>query len=126
MKVVDASAVAAILFDEPAGERIALQVRGEILIAPALLHFEIAHTCLKKMRERPHEIDGLLEAMGSLTAWNITLRGVDLAAAASLAYRHSLSAYDASYLWLVRTFDAELVTLDTKLAKAAASFSRGQ
>jgi predicted nucleic acid-binding protein len=39
----------------------------------------------------------------------------------SLAVQSGLSAYDASYLWLARHHDAELVTLDKKLQAAFAS-----
>jgi predicted nucleic acid-binding protein len=33
--------------------------------------------------------------------------------------RTGLTAYDAAYLWLARHLDAELVTLDTELQRAA-------
>ncbi len=49
---------------------------------------------------------------------------VDLAEAVSIADRFGLSAYDASYLWLARALDAELVTLDKKLDAARARLSR--
>jgi predicted nucleic acid-binding protein len=35
-----------------------------------------------------------------------------------MAKATGLSAYDASYLWLAGTLDADLVTLDKKLAAA--------
>ena len=40
-----------------------------------------------------------------------------------LAERIGLTAYDASYLWLARRTGAELVTLDRRLAAAAATGS---
>jgi uncharacterized protein with PIN domain len=43
VKVVDASALAAVIFDEPEAEDIALRLRDGILVAPALLKFEIAN-----------------------------------------------------------------------------------
>jgi len=39
-----------------------------------------------------------------------------------LAALTGLTAYDASYLWLKRQLCADLVTLDRRLARAAASF----
>ena len=45
---------------------------------------------------------------------------VDPAETLMLAERLGLSVYDASYLWLARTFQAELVTLDERLEKAVA------
>jgi predicted nucleic acid-binding protein len=47
----------------------------------------------------------------------IKLAGASLVAPSLLAT--GLSAYDASYLWLARDLDVELVTLDRQLAKAA-------
>jgi predicted nucleic acid-binding protein len=45
---------------------------------------------------------------------------VDHAEVLTLAAGTGLTAYDASYLWLARTLDAELVTLDRQLARVAA------
>ena len=44
---------------------------------------------------------------------------VDHAAVMDLAEATGLTAYDASYLWLARELEAELVTLDRKLAAAS-------
>jgi predicted nucleic acid-binding protein len=46
---------------------------------------------------------------------------VDLDATLDLAGRTGLTAYDASYLWLARRLNAELVTLDRQLERAAAA-----
>ena len=37
-----------------------------------------------------------------------------------VAEQFELTSYDASYLWLAQQLNAELVTLDRKLARAAA------
>ena len=47
VKVVDASALAALLFDEPEAGAIADRLEDANLVAPALLGFEIASVCLK-------------------------------------------------------------------------------
>lgn len=60
----------------------------------------------------------LLEAFSFLGLLSITLETVDLKAAVVVAEQTKLSLYDASYLWLARALDAELVTLDEKLARA--------
>jgi predicted nucleic acid-binding protein len=43
---------------------------------------------------------------------------VNLAEVLILAEQTGLTSYDASYLWLARRLNAELVTLDKQLAKA--------
>ena len=43
---------------------------------------------------------------------------VSIDAVSALALQTGLSGYDAAYLWLARSLDVELVTLDRKLARA--------
>ena len=47
-RVVDASALAALLFAEAEAASIAAAIRGMRLIAPAILGFELANVCLMK------------------------------------------------------------------------------
>jgi len=115
-KVVDASAVVALLFNELTCEEVVLRLRGSSLHAPSLVGFEVANACLKKMRARPAERQALLEAFTLLDELSISLETVNLEEAIVLAERTTLSLYDASYLWLASALDAELVTLDGKLA----------
>ena len=117
-KVVDASAVVALLFNETTRESVVARLRDCSLHAPALLRFEVANACLKKMRAVPSEREALLEAFSLLDALAIELQTIDLEQALAVAERTALSVYDASYLWLARALDAELVTLDYRLARA--------
>jgi len=50
VKVVDASALAAMLFGESQAGEVANRIRGFSLACPALLPFEIANVCLNKGR----------------------------------------------------------------------------
>jgi predicted nucleic acid-binding protein len=117
-KVVDASAIVALLFNEVTREEIVSRLREATLHAPSLVGFEVANACLKKIRAVPAERQALLEAFSFLDALSISLETVNLAEAIVLAERMKLSLYDASYLWLAHALGAELVTLDDKLGRA--------
>ncbi len=117
-KVVDASALAAVIFGEPAGPVIEAQLTGHRLIAPALLPFEMSSVCVKKLRNNPGERDAILARFAKLPTFPIELYPIDPAATVEAAELLSLSAYDASYLLLARALRAGLVTLDTDLARA--------
>jgi predicted nucleic acid-binding protein len=117
-KVVDASAVVALLFNETTRESVVARLRGAALHAPALLRFEVANACLKKMRAAPSEREALLEALSLLDALSIELQNIDVTQTIVLAERTALTVYDASYLWLARALGVELVTLDDRLARA--------
>jgi predicted nucleic acid-binding protein len=119
VKVVDASAVAAMLFGEPEGVAVGAELEGASLAAPALLVFEIGNICIKKLRRFPEKRSATVSALGLFARMNIDLAEVDLIGVTLLADQSGLSAYDASYLWLARNLNAELVTLDRRLAAAA-------
>jgi predicted nucleic acid-binding protein len=121
VKVVDASALAALLFGEPDSAAVADRLRGAELIAPALLPFEVANTCIKKMRRYPDQRDALIAAFGMLDRMEIGIVEVHQEQAVVLAERSGLTAYDASYLWLARETKSELVTLDGRLEAARAT-----
>jgi predicted nucleic acid-binding protein len=121
VKVVDASALGALLFGEPDGAAVAERLRGASLIAPALLPFEVANICLKKMRRHPDQRDVLMVAFGMLGQMEVGIVEVAHDEALVTAARSGLTAYDASYLWLARRTSSELVTLDGQLEAAGAT-----
>ncbi|MBF0373879.1 MAG: type II toxin-antitoxin system VapC family toxin [Alphaproteobacteria bacterium] len=118
IKVVDASALAALLFGEPEGPEIAALLRGAPLVAPALLRFEMAQICLKKIIRHPAMRAQLIAAFEKFGRMKIDSVEVEHNDVLLLALRTGLTAYDASYLWLARNLEAELVTLDRQLEAA--------
>ena len=120
-KVIDASAVAAFLFNEPEGEHVADLIDGHLLRAPNIIGFELANVCLKKIQRGLGEPPPLLEALRRTAALRIDERPVRQDDVVELALSTGLSAYDASYLWLSRALELELITLEHKLASAAAT-----
>jgi len=121
VRVVDASALVALVFVEAEAEQISDRLGDFDLAAPALLQFELANACLMKLRRNPDRRDAILRQYFSQATMLIETRDVDQAEVLDLAEQFRLTAYDASYLWLARELGAELVTLDRQLARAAAS-----
>lgn len=120
-KVVDASALGALLFAEPDASLVAGRLANSNLAAPCLLPFEVANICLKKMRRHPALRDQLASAFGMLAGLGIAMIEIDHGETLELAEHTGLTAYDASYLWLARRLGAELVTLDRRLKSVAAT-----
>ena len=118
-KVVDASAVAALLFGEPDGPLVASRLGDGQLTAPVLLGFELGNVYLVKARRHPEQRAALAAAFSLRHRLAIGEAAVDHDAVVEPAGATGLTAYDASYLWLARELGAELVTLDRKLAAAA-------
>jgi predicted nucleic acid-binding protein len=119
VRIVDASALAALLFGEPEAETVAAQIDGARLVAPNLLAFELAHVCLVKCRRRPDQQEALLQGFRLFARLGVEEIAVDHISVLQLALKTGLTAYDASYLHLAQLLQAELVTLDKMLARAA-------
>jgi predicted nucleic acid-binding protein len=123
VKVVDASAIGALVFGEPDAAAMADRFAGGTLAAPALLPFEVTNIALKKIRRHPDLRTPLTTAFRLFERMAVDLFVVDHEAVLQLAEVTRLTAYDASYLWLARTLGAELITLDAALETAIAGLN---
>ena len=121
VRVVDASALGALVFGEPKAEEIAKRLGDSPLAAPALIWFELASICLRKIKAHPAQRDQILRAFLMAGKLAIEIVEVDYSAVVNLADETGLTTYDASYLWLARRLKGELITLDGKLQRAAKS-----
>jgi predicted nucleic acid-binding protein len=118
-RVVDASALAAVLFGEPAGEKVTKALGRGPVFAPTLLPYEVGSVCLKKIRKHGERRADLLASLELLPRLDIQAVDVPAGEATELAERAGLTVYDAAYLWLARSIGGELVTLDERLKAAA-------
>ncbi len=117
--VVDASALAALLFGEPSGPEVAARLEGRALFAPTLLRYEVASVCLKKARAEPEKEQALRMALRLVSGLGVQEVQVPAEGLVEVAREAGLTAYDAAYFWLRRELGGELVTLDERLNAAS-------
>jgi predicted nucleic acid-binding protein len=115
--VVDASALAAVLFDEPEAAPVMACV-GKALLAPSLLGYELASICATKLQTHPAEARLTLARYRLFAGLGIIYSEPDWRSLPVIARQWHLSAYDAAYLQLALARRAPLVTLDARLAAA--------
>jgi predicted nucleic acid-binding protein len=118
VKVVDASALAALLFGEPEAQLVAEKLGEDSLLVPTLFRYEIANICWKKLRKYPEQREALLDAHALLEQMNIEEADVSVPEILLLADRENLTVYDTSYLWLAEKSGLDLVSLDGDLMTA--------
>ncbi len=123
--VVDASVVLAWVFDDESSadaDRVLQRLERESAIAPAHWPLEVTNA-LRTAERRGRLTESELPALRSiLTALPIEIVPVELSTALGgldTARRHSLTAYDATYLDLARVRDLDLATIDPRLRQAA-------
>lgn len=117
--VVDASAIAALVFGEMAAEEVAARLAGHRLAAPELLLAELANVATMKVRGRTLEPASVVKALADADSLGIELHRIPPRAGLSAALQTGLTAYDAAYWLVARALSAELVTLDRALERAA-------
>jgi predicted nucleic acid-binding protein len=117
--VVDASALAALLFGEPSGPEVAQRLGSRALFAPTLLPHELASVCLRKAKEEPEKAKELRKALSLLPGLGVQEVQVPPEGLVEVARSAGLTTYDAAYLCLARELRVELVTLDVRLEAAS-------
>lgn len=120
MIVVDASVLAPALADDGAdGDRARLRLRGEQLVAPALVDLEVLSTLRRAVRAGRLDERRSGQALDDLAALPLRrVRHLPLLARA-WELRDDLTAYDAAYVALAESLRALLLTADGGIEKAS-------
>lgn len=116
--VIDASSLAAVVFEEPDGASVLDYCRGSRLLAPSLVDYEMANICLMKRRRYPDMAEKLAIQFDAYQRLDLKRCTVEIGAVLTLAEQTRLTAYDAAYLWLAMKNSCPLSTLDKALDAA--------
>ena len=117
-KVVDASVIAAVAFQETRALEAEAILEGADLAAPLLLGYELANVARNKALRDPHRLEAIREGLLEALQLEIQWQEVDHLAVLDLALVTGLTTYDASYLYLAHTLGLPLVTFDLQLQAA--------
>lgn len=115
VRVVDATAVAALLFAEPSAEEIIEQLDEAVIVAPTVLEADLCRLCLDKIHDAEDYANYYLEALRlvqDLKLEYVTQEAIDVV---SFAAERGLSINQAYYLRLAAILDAGLVSLNKNL-----------
>lgn len=118
VKVVDTSALAALLFGEPAAGDVASKLGSHTLAAPTLLRYELGSVARMKSEKYPALRAEFAEALATFDELGVEEVDVPIAPVVELAAVARVTVYDAAFMWLSRHLRAELVTLDRDVAAA--------
>ena len=122
-KVVDASVLAAVAFQEPRFAEAVALLEGADLHAPTLLAYELTSVAQKKALLYPSLGQELAANLEDALSTDIHWVEVDHTEVLALALITGLTAYDASYLYVSLLLNAPLATFDEKLRRASDEIS---
>ncbi len=117
--VIDASAVIAVVANEPEKAALIEQTQGAIMHAPASLPWEIGNALSAMLKRKRITIEQATTAFRSYSQIPIRLIDVDVIRALVHAARLGIYAYDAYMIQAAEKQDCPILTLDGGLIQVA-------
>jgi predicted nucleic acid-binding protein len=122
--VVDASVAVSIILKEPEAEEAALLVArctssGGQVFVPGHFWLEVVNALLRRQKWDGARVLQAIHALDDLQFEAVELDRASIVLTIDLGERHGLTAYDAGYLALAESINADLATFDAALRSAA-------
>ena len=117
--VVDASAIIAVIVNEPSKSNIIEATQDANLIAPASIHWEIANAFSVMFKRERVSLDEALDAIDIYKQIPIRFIEVELEESLRIAHQLNIYSYDAYLLRCAQKHKAPLISLDKTLLKLA-------
>ncbi|MEA3338297.1 MAG: type II toxin-antitoxin system VapC family toxin [Chloroflexota bacterium] len=120
--VIDASAIIAVIANEPEKATLLELTTGTDLIAPVSIHFEIGNAFSAMLKRRRIMLTQVLAAIALYQSILIRFVEIELPASLEIADQLSIYAYDAYLIRTAEKYRAPLLTLDKTLQHHAQSY----
>ncbi|MCF6270704.1 MAG: type II toxin-antitoxin system VapC family toxin [Melioribacteraceae bacterium] len=117
--VVDTSVIIAVLTNEKSKSRILKITKGEELVAPSSLHWEIGNAFSAMLKRDRITFEMVKIVLDSYSMIPIRFVDVNLFASLEIASKYNTYAYDSYFLECSRKFSVPLLTLDKGLINIA-------
>lgn len=114
--VIDVNVVLAVVLGEPERNWAIAATSECVALAPRSFPFEVGNALTSLVKRKRISVEGMMAAWGAASAFQVSLRDVDMAAALRMAAVHNLYAYDAYVLQCAVDGRAKLLTLDRRMA----------
>jgi len=117
--VVDASAVLAVILEEPEKTALIVETEGATLLAPGCLSWEIGNAFSAILKRKRLSFESISKGLAIFEMIPIQEVEVSLVDTLVLSNRHGIYAYDAYYLQLAKRASLPLLTLDRRMIEVA-------
>jgi predicted nucleic acid-binding protein len=111
--LLDASAIMAVIADEPESEIVINCTRDAIIISPNMVSFEIANGLTKMMKKKIIDTqEKMIDLIKNFKKISIKMVEADLKKSLEIAWEYKIYAYDAFYLETAKRLNLPLLTFD--------------
>jgi len=117
--VIDTSVIIAVIMNESSKIRLIKITKGEELIAPSSLHWEIGNAISAMFKRKRISLSQAQKAIEAYNSIQKRLMDVDLIRSLELSKELNIYAYDAYFIECARYLSLPLVSLDERLINAS-------
>ena len=115
--LLDASAIMAVIVDEPEREIVIKLTKNATIFSPDMVSYEIANGLTKMMKRKIIDKETMINAYWYFRKIPIEGAKVDVEKALELAWEYSTYAYDAYYLETAKRLKLPLLTFDSGMSR---------
>ncbi len=117
--VVDTSVIISVITNEAHKESLIEVTKGEELIAPNSLHWEIANAFSAMFKRKRISLKQAIDAIEHYSNIKLKFVEIDLKDALEISFKNNIYAYDAYFIVAAQNFKSRLLSLDKKLIYVA-------
>ena len=117
--VVDTSVIISVITNEKHKRQLIKVTRGEELITPESLHWEIGNAFSAMFKRKRIDINLAKRALKYYQKIPLRFVEINLEESLEIAYNYSIYAYDAYFIECARIYKLPLLTLDNSLIEIA-------
>jgi len=117
--IVDTSVIISVITNEAHKTKLIKATKGEELIAPISLHWEIANAFSAMFKRNRITLEQAKQAMEYYSQIKIRFVEVDFKDALDIAFKYNIYAYDAYFIVCAKQYKSKLISLDERLIQIA-------
>jgi predicted nucleic acid-binding protein len=117
--LLDASAIMAIILNEPNKDVVIKLTKGSILLSPEMISYEIGNALISLYKRHKLRENEVIEAYNSFKKIPIRLLDVNMEKALGNSCKYKVYAYDAYYLETAKRLKLPLITFDKPMQNIA-------
>jgi predicted nucleic acid-binding protein len=116
--LLDASAIIAVIVDEPESNIVINCTKGAITVSPSIVSFEIANSLTKMMKKGIiNNEEKMINFIKIFQKIPIKIAEINLEKSLEIAWNYKLYAYDAFYLETAKRLNLPLLTFDSGMRR---------
>jgi predicted nucleic acid-binding protein len=117
--LLDASAIMAIILNEPNKETVIKLTKGSILVSPEMVPYEIGNALISLYKRHKLDENEVIEAYNTFKKIPLRVLDVDIEKAFKISCKYNIYAYDAYYLETAKRLKLPLITFDVPMINVA-------